>query len=73
MQRIFVKIFFSVYDGKCLSRKAVHNWVEQRDKYFADDDEIKTEVKKWLRQQSRDFYAAGFNALVKQWNKCIEK
>jgi hypothetical protein len=35
---------------------------------------------KWLRQQSKDFYAAGFGALVKRWNKyidvdggCIEK
>jgi hypothetical protein len=25
----------------------------------------------WLRQQSRDFYAAGFDALVKQQDKCI--
>jgi glutamine synthetase type III len=27
MQRIFIKIF-RIYDGKCLSRKAVHKWVE---------------------------------------------
>jgi hypothetical protein len=24
------------------------------------------EVRKWLRQQSQDFYAAGFDALVKR-------
>jgi hypothetical protein len=30
-------------------------------KHFADDEN----VRKWLRQQSKDFYAAGFNALVK--------
>jgi hypothetical protein len=29
------------------------------------------EVHKWLRQQSKDFYAAGFYAFVKQWDKCI--
>jgi hypothetical protein len=29
------------------------------------------EVWKWLRQQSKDFYAAAFDALVKQWDKCI--
>jgi hypothetical protein len=29
------------------------------------------EVRKWLRQQSKDFYAAGFDALVKQRDKCI--
>jgi hypothetical protein len=26
---------------------------------------------KWLRQQSKDFYAAGFNTLVKGLDKCI--
>jgi hypothetical protein len=29
------------------------------------------EVRKWLRQQSKDFYAAGFDAKVKRWEKCI--
>jgi hypothetical protein len=32
---------------------------------FADDKEIETEVQKWLRQQPKDFYAAGFDTLVK--------
>jgi hypothetical protein len=47
-----------------LSRKAVHNWIEKRGKPFADDDV-------WLRKQSKDFCAAGFDALVKQWGKGI--
>jgi hypothetical protein len=34
-------------------------------KRFVVDEEVKTEVQKWLRQQSKDLYAAGFNALVK--------
>jgi hypothetical protein len=29
------------------------------------------EVWKWLRQQSKYFYAAGFDILVKRWDKCI--
>jgi hypothetical protein len=29
------------------------------------------EMWKWLGQQSKDFYAPGFNALVKRWDKCI--
>jgi hypothetical protein len=33
------------------------------------DDEM--EVWKWMRQQSKDFYAAGFSALVKWWDKSI--
>jgi hypothetical protein len=40
-------------------------------KHFADDEEIKAEVRKWLRQQSKDLNAAGFDIFVKRWNKCI--
>jgi hypothetical protein len=57
------KEMFPVYDGKCLSRRAVHNWVEKRGKRFANDEEVETEVRKWLRRQSKDFYAAGFGVL----------
>jgi hypothetical protein len=55
---------FPVCGGNCLSRNAVR-------KRFADDEEIETDVRKWVRQQSKDFYAAGFDALVKRWDKCI--
>jgi hypothetical protein len=59
------KEMFPVCGRKCLSRKSVHNWVEKRGKCFADEKEVETEVRKWLGQQSKDFYAAGFDALVK--------
>jgi hypothetical protein len=29
------------------------------------------QVRKWLRQESKDFYAAGFDALVERCDKCI--
>jgi hypothetical protein len=29
------------------------------------------QVRKWLREQSKDFCAAGFDALVKQWTSVI--
>jgi hypothetical protein len=29
------------------------------------------QVRKLLRQQSKDFHAAGFDALVKRWDRCI--
>jgi hypothetical protein len=32
--------------------------------------EIETEERKWLKQQSEYIYAAGFDALLKQWGKC---
>jgi hypothetical protein len=35
-------------------------------KRFADDKEVETEVRKWQRQQTKDFYVAGFDAQVKQ-------
>jgi hypothetical protein len=28
-------------------------------------------AQKWLRQQSKDFCAAGFSSPVKRWDKCI--
>jgi hypothetical protein len=36
-----------------------------------DDDEVETEVRRRLRQQSKDFYAAGFDGQVNRWDKCI--
>jgi transposase-like protein len=58
------KEIFPIYGGKCFSHKAVHNWVEKRGKRFADE-ETETKEQKWQRQQSKDFYAAGLDALVK--------
>jgi hypothetical protein len=40
---------FPVYGGKCFSREVVHDWVEKCGKRFADDEEVETEVQKWLR------------------------
>jgi L-lactate utilization protein LutB len=54
-----------------LSHKAVHDGVEkfsQGRSKVADDE---TDVRKWRRQQSKEFYAADFDELVKRWEKCI--
>jgi hypothetical protein len=51
-----------------MSCKAVHNLAANVSLY---DDEVETEVLKWLRQQSKDFYASGFDVLVQRWDKCI--
>jgi hypothetical protein len=53
------KEMLPVYGGKCISCKAVHNWVEKQCKCFADDEEVEAEVRKRLRQKSKDFYSAG--------------
>jgi hypothetical protein len=47
--------------GKCSSLKAVPPWW----KNFADE-EVETEMRKWLRQQTKDFCVADFDALVKR-------
>jgi hypothetical protein len=60
------KYVFPVYSGKCLSRKEVHNRAEKFSQGLSTITDDETEVRKWLRQQSKDFYAAGFDALVKR-------
>jgi hypothetical protein len=62
---------FSVYGGKCLSRKVVHNWVKkffQRLSKFADDARPGAEVSETT---VKNFYAVGFDAMVNRWDKCI--
>jgi hypothetical protein len=65
------KEMFLICGGKCLSRKAVHNWVEKFSQGRSKVVDDETEVRKWLRQQSTDFYAVGFAALVKLLDKCV--
>jgi hypothetical protein len=66
MQKDSTQEMFPIYGDKCLSRKAVRNWVDKSGKIFADGAEFETEVRK-----SKDFCAAGFDALLKRWDKCI--
>jgi hypothetical protein len=65
------KEMFPVYGLKCLSLKALNNWVDKGGKPFAHDERLETELRKWLGQQLEDFYAAGFDARLKRWDKCI--
>jgi hypothetical protein len=51
----------------------VHSWVA---KVSLKTKKLKrkygsTEVRKWLRQQPKDFCAASFDALIKRRDKCI--
>ncbi|GBN72838.1 hypothetical protein AVEN_136705-1, partial [Araneus ventricosus] len=40
-------------------------------KHFADDDDVQHEVLQWMRQQAKEFHAAGIGALMKRWDKYI--
>jgi hypothetical protein len=38
---------------------------------FPDDEAVDREVTAWFRQQPKEFYAAGFQGLVKCWDNCL--
>jgi hypothetical protein len=57
---------FPVCGGKCLSRKAVHKWVEKFSQARSKVADDARQGARWLRQQSKDFYAAGFDDLLKR-------
>jgi hypothetical protein len=67
MRRIFIKMCFLFTAGSVIRVKEFTACC----KHFADDEEVDTEVRKWLRQQPEVFCAAGFDALIKRWDKCI--
>ncbi|GBM23005.1 hypothetical protein AVEN_172347-1 [Araneus ventricosus] len=40
-------------------------------KHFGDDDDVQHEILLWMRQQPKEFYAAGIRDLIKRWDKRI--
>jgi hypothetical protein len=38
---------------------------------FPDDDVVERAMCAWFRQQPQEFYAAGFQRLVRRWDKCL--
>jgi hypothetical protein len=48
MQRIH-KEMCPVYGGKCLLRKAVHNWVDRFSQGRSKDSDDETEARNWQR------------------------
>jgi hypothetical protein len=62
---------FSVYCWKCLSPKSVHNWVE---KFSRGRWKVVDEARQGVEVAEttvRKFCPAGFQSLVKRWDKCI--
>jgi hypothetical protein len=68
MQRIFINKWFLFTVGSVCH---VKRFTTGSRNCHPDDEEIDTKVRKWLRQQSKDFYAAGFDAPAKRWDKFI--
>jgi hypothetical protein len=71
MQRIFIeKCFLFTMGSVCL----VKRFTTGSRKSLKDIQKLQmmpNQVWKWLRQQSKDFHAVGFDTLVKRWDKCI--
>jgi hypothetical protein len=42
-----------------------------QEQHFPDDEAVEREVTAWFRHQPKEFYAAGFQGLVKRWDKCL--
>ena len=55
----------------CLSRQAVHNWVQKFSEGRTSIEDEHRAVRAWFRQQPQEFFAAGFQGLVKRWDKCL--
>jgi hypothetical protein len=70
-QIIFIKKCFLFTVGNVTSICLVRRKKHLADKCFVDDEEVETEFRKWLRQQSKGFNAVGFDALIKRWDMCI--
>jgi hypothetical protein len=72
---ILIKMF-PVCGGKCLSPKTAHNWVQNFSQGRSKIAEMPDQVRKWLRQQSKDFYVTGFDAMGQAyqcwWRICRE-
>jgi hypothetical protein len=76
MQRIFIKKCFLFTVGSVCSVKRFH----LSGKRFADDEEVETKVRKWLRQQSKILLCCGFRRTGKAmgqvyqcwWMICLE-
>jgi hypothetical protein len=71
MQRIFIKECFlftveRVYRVKRFTTGSINYLKDVRKSQMMPD-----QIRKCPRQQSKHFYAAGFDALVKRWDKCI--
>jgi hypothetical protein len=65
--RYIHKEMFPVYGGKCLPRKAVHNWIEkfsQGRSKVADDARPGAEMAETT--VNGNFYTAGFDTLIKR-------
>jgi hypothetical protein len=69
MQMIFVNKCFLFTVGRVCRVKRFTSRSRNSLKGVRKFQMMPDQVRKWLRQQSNDFYVAGFEALLKRWDK----
>ena len=69
------KEMLPMYGEHCPSCQAVHNWVqkfsERRTSIEDEHPAVERAVCAWFRQQPKELFAAGFQGLMKRWDKCL--
>ena len=65
------KEMLPMYGGHCLSRQAVHNWVQKFSEGRRSIEDEHRVGRITFRQQPKEFFAAGFQGLAKRWDKCL--
>jgi hypothetical protein len=68
---IFIKKYFLFMVGSVCRVKPFITGSRSSLKNIPKLQIMPNQVIKWLRQQSKDFCAVGFDALVKRWDKCV--
>jgi hypothetical protein len=71
MQRIFINQFFLFTVGSVCCLKWFLAGSRNSLKAVRKSKMMPDQLQKWLRQQGKDFCVAGFDAVVKRWDKCI--
>ena len=66
------KEMLPMYGEHCLSRQAVHNWVQKFSEGRTSIEDEHRVGRITFRQQPKEFFAAGLQGLVKRWDKCLK-
>ena len=64
------KEMLPMYGEHCLPCQAVHNWMQMFSEGQTSIEDEHQVGRITFQQQPQEFYAAGFQGLVKRWDKC---
>ena len=65
------KEMLPMYGEHCPSHQVVHNWVQKFSKGRTSIEDEHRVGRITFRHKPKEFFAAGFQGLVKWWDKCL--